>query len=156
MALDQLVWLSLGVVAVVAASAGWWVWRKSRPFASGDVFVASRLSEGNHFFPTQVLITPTTVVQHTPRWIGRLEETIHLAHVASVKIDTGALFSSVLIETSGGAHPIRCAGHATGDATRMRALVERYQNEHYRAGGRRGTSPQDVANGPAGGREGSP
>jgi hypothetical protein len=35
--------------------------------AEGDVFRASRLSAGNHLFPTQVLITPTSVVQHTPR-----------------------------------------------------------------------------------------
>ena len=61
----------------------------------GDVFRASRLSAGNHLFPTQVLITPTSVVQYTPRWIGRQEESIHMAHVASVKIDTGLLLSDV-------------------------------------------------------------
>ena len=92
------------------------VWRKGRPFAPGDVFRASRLSAGNHLFPTQVLITPTSVVQYTPRWIGRQEETIHMAHVASVKIDTGLLLSNVLIETSGGSDSIRCHGHRKGDA----------------------------------------
>jgi hypothetical protein len=129
------IWLAL-VVAVAIGVALWWVWRKGRPFAAGDVFVASRFSEGNYLFPTQVLVTPTTVVQFTPRWIGKQEETIHLAHVSSVKIDTGALFSNVLIETSGGSHPIRCSGHTTGDAARMKALIERYQNDHYLAGGR--------------------
>ena len=73
-----------------------WIWRKGLPFASGDVFRASRLSAGNHLFPTQVQITPTSVVQYTARWIGKQEETIHMAHIASVKIDTGILLSNVL------------------------------------------------------------
>jgi len=108
-----------------------WVWRKGRPFAEGDVFRASRLSAGNHLFPTQVLITPLSVVQYTPRWIGRQEETIHMAHISSVKIDTGLLLSNLLIETSGGSDPIRCHGHHKSDASAMKRLVERYQTEYY-------------------------
>ena len=71
-------------------------------------------------------------MQFTPQWIGKLEETIHMAHVSSVKIDTGILFSDVLIETSGGSHPIRCHGHRKSDAVRMKALIERYQTDYYR------------------------
>src|SRR5947209_10714949 len=112
------------------------VWRKGRPFAPGDVFRASRLSSGNHLFPTQVLITQSSVVQYKPRWIGRQEETIHMAHVASVKIDTKLLFSDVMIETSGGSDPILCHGHRKGDADTMKGLIERYQTESYRGGGR--------------------
>ena len=109
-----------------------WVWVKGRPFASGDVFRASRFSRGNHLFPTQVLITPTSVVQHTPRWIGKREETIHMAHISSVRIDTGLLLSNVLVETSGGSDPIVCHGHRKGDATAMKSLIERYQTDYYR------------------------
>src|SRR5438874_12470547 len=105
---------------------------KGRPFAAGDVFRASRISRGNHLFPTQVLITPTSVVQYTPRWIGRQEESIHMAHISSVKIDTGMLLSDVLIETSGGASPIRCHGHSKQDAIRMKALIEEHQSAYYR------------------------
>jgi hypothetical protein len=54
-----------------------WVWRKGQPFAAGDVFRASRLSAGNRLFPTQVLITPSSVVRYTPQWFGREEQTIH-------------------------------------------------------------------------------
>ena len=110
------------------------MWQKGRPFAQGDVFRASRLSAGNHLFPAQVLITPESVVHYTPRWIGRQEETIHMAHVSSVKIDTGMLFSNVLIETSGGSHPIRCHGHRKGDANAMKQLIGRYQTEYYQKG----------------------
>ena len=46
------------------------LWQKGRPFAPGDVFRASRFSQGSQLFPTQVLISPTSVIQYTPRWIG--------------------------------------------------------------------------------------
>jgi hypothetical protein len=109
------------------------VWRKSRPFAPGDVFRASRFSRGNHLFPTQVLIGPTNVVQYKPQWIGRQEETIHMAHVASVKIDTHLLLSDVDIETSGGTDPIRCHGHRKSDAVQMKDLIERFQTAYYKS-----------------------
>jgi hypothetical protein len=128
-------WTLVAIAAIVLIVL-FWIWRKGRPFSKGDVFRASRLSSGNRIFPTQVLITPGSVVQFTPRWIGRQEETIHMAHVSSVKIDTGVLLSNVLIETSGGSHPIRCHGHRKGDAAAMKGLIERYQTEYYQKGKR--------------------
>jgi len=135
------VW-SLGALAVLLLVVGMWIWRKGRPFAPGEVFLASRLSSGNHLFPTQVLISPTSVVQYTPRWIGRQEQTIHLAHVSSVNIETGFLFSNVFIETSGGSDPIGCHGHKKGDARRMKNLIEQYQTDYYR-----GRTPSPVGGG---------
>ena len=125
-------WWALAIVAAIALLVVFYIARKGRPFAPGDVFRASRLSSGNRIFPTQVAITPTSVVQFTPQWIGKVEETIHMAHVSSVKIDTGVLFSDVLIETSGGSHPILCHGHRKGDAVQMKALIERFQTDYYR------------------------
>ena len=125
-------WWTLAAVAAILVLLGFWIASKGRPFTSGDVFRASRLSSGNRLFPTQVAITPTSVVQFTPQWIGKLEETIHMAHVSSVKIDTGVLFSDVLIETSGGSHPIRCHGPRKKDAVQMKALIERFQTDYYR------------------------
>ena len=124
-------WLLAAAVAVIVVIV-LWAWQRGRPFTSGDVFRASRFSRGNHLFPTQVAITPTSVVQYKPRWFGKQEQTIHLAHVASVNIDTGLLLSNVLIETSGGSDPIACHGHRKGDAVRMKQPIERYQTEHYR------------------------
>ncbi len=126
------VWWILGVAAALGLLVVVLIARKGRPFSTGDVFRASRISSGNRLFPTQVLITPTSVVHFTPQWIGKQEETIHMAHVSSVKIDTGLLFSDVLIETSGGSHPIKCYGHRKGDAIRMKALIEQFQTEYYR------------------------
>jgi hypothetical protein len=126
------IWAAAAIAALFVVAVGAIVWRKGRPFAPGDVFRASRFSSGNHLFPTQVLIAPDSVVQYTPRWVGRHEEVIHMAHVSSVRIDTGILLSDVRIETSGGADPILCHGHRKQDATRIKGLIERYQSEHYR------------------------
>jgi hypothetical protein len=127
-------WWALAAAGAMAAILLVWIWLKGRPFAVGDVFRASRVSSGNHLFPTQVLITPTAVVQYTARWFGRREETIHMAHIASVKVETGMLLSDVFIETSGGTDPIACHGHRKGDAGRMKTLIEQYQTDYYRGG----------------------
>jgi hypothetical protein len=127
-----LLWTGAALAAIVVLLL-FLIWRKGRPFAAGDVFRASRLSSGNRLFPTQVLISPTAVVHFTPEWFGRLEHSMHMAHVASVRIDTNLMFSDVYIETTGGASPIRCHGHSKSDAVRMKQLIERYQTEYYRA-----------------------
>ncbi|HET6491603.1 MAG TPA: hypothetical protein VFG44_01370 [Burkholderiales bacterium] len=124
--------VALAAAAIVAALLllFWW---KGQPFAEGDVFRASRWSRGNRWFPTQVLITPTSVVHYTPELFGRKEQSIHIVHVASVSIDTNLLFSNVIIETSGGATPVTCHGHRKRDAIRMKHLIEQYQTQIYRS-----------------------
>jgi hypothetical protein len=119
---------ALGVVALLVLV----VVKKGQPFTAGDVFRASRLSAGNRLFPTQVAITKDSVIQFKPQWIGHSEEVIHIAHVASVKIATGAMLSDIEIETSGGSDPIRCHGHHKGDAVKMKSLIEQYQGTYYR------------------------
>jgi hypothetical protein len=125
--------VAAGAVAVIVLGAALLVWYKGRPFAAGTVFRASRLSAGNRLLPTQVAITPTNVVHYTPQWFGRYEHSIHMAHVASVGIDTHLVFSDVLIETTGGASPIHCKGHYKSHAVEMKALIERYQTAYYAA-----------------------
>jgi hypothetical protein len=106
--------------------------RKGRPFTTGDVFRASRWSRGNRLFPTQVMVSSTSVVHFTPQWVGRLEHTIHIAHVASVRIDTKLFFSDIFIETSGGVSPISCYGHHKEDAVRIKQLIDQYQSDYFR------------------------
>jgi hypothetical protein len=122
-----------GIVALVILVLVAVVVRKGRPFGTGDVFRASRWSRGNHLFPTQVQVSATAVALYTPQWIGRQEHTIHIAHVASVRIDTNLLFSDVFIETSGGVSPISCYGHYKRDAIRIKQLIDQYQSEYFRA-----------------------
>ena len=143
---SMLLWMVGGGILVVAALFVYLILHRGRKVAGEHVFRASRWSRGNHLFPTQVAITPVSVVHYTPRWFGRREETIHMAHIASVKIETGMVFSDVLIETSGGSDPILCHGHGKGDAARMKDLIEKYQTEYYRGRGGPG-SPVPVETG---------
>jgi hypothetical protein len=121
--------IALGAIILLGAAI---VWMKGRPFTQGEVFRASRLSKGNRLLPTQVLVSPTNVVHYTPQWFGRYEHSIHMAHVASVGIDTHVIFSDVLIETTGGASPIHCKGHYRSHAVRMKHLIEQYQTAYFK------------------------
>jgi len=130
--------MTLGVLilvglAVVFALIVVWVLRKGRLLPGDHVFRASRLSRGNRIFPTQVVITPTSVTHYTPQLVGKLEESIHMSHVASIKIDTNLMFSDVLIETTGGHNPVRCHGHSKGDAIEIKKQIEQFQTAYYRA-----------------------
>ena len=129
----ELVTIALVVVLLGVAFAGMHLYRKSRPLPGAHVFIASRLTSGNRVFPTQVLISPTSVVHYTPHWIGRHEHSINIAHVASVRIDTRLLFSDVFIETTGGQSAIHCRGHRKADAVEMKRLIEQFQTDYYKS-----------------------
>jgi len=125
--------MALGVLVVIAVGIFLYVLRKGRRINGDHVFRASRLGQGNRIFPAQVMISPSSITLYKPQWIGKLEESIHMAHVASIKIDTNLMFSDVFIETSGGQDPIVCHGHTKGDAVEMKRLIERFQSEYYKA-----------------------
>jgi hypothetical protein len=127
------VYIVLIIVVGVFVLIGLWAWIKGRRVAGEHVFLASRWTRGNRLFPSQVVISPSSVTLVQPRWIGKEEESIHLAHVASIKINTHVLFSNVVIETSGGQDPVVCQGHTKGDAVEMKRLIEEFQTAYYRA-----------------------
>jgi hypothetical protein len=122
----------LGVLVGILFLFGLYIWTRNRRLPGDHVFRASRLSKGNRLFPAQVQISQTSITLFRPQWVGKFEESIHMAHVASIKIDTNVIFSNVLIETTGGHHPIVCHGHLKGDATQMKKLIERYQTDYYK------------------------
>jgi hypothetical protein len=105
------------------------------------VFRASRFSRGNLLFPTQVGVTPTAIVHYTPELFGGREQSIHLAHVASVLIDRNLFFADVMIESSGGASPVLCHGHRKRDAIAMKKVIEQFQSGYYRERGTGGDRP---------------
>jgi len=128
---DTLVWIGIGL-AVLLGLVAWYALYKGRRRPGDHVFLASRWTKGNRIFPSQVIITPTSVTMFKPQWIGKIEESLHLAHVASIKIDTNIMFSSVLIETSGGQDPVVLHGHTKGDAVEMKRVIEEYQTGFYK------------------------
>jgi hypothetical protein len=122
--------LVAGALAVVVGVLVLFLWYKGRPLPGEHVFRASRFSRGNLWFPTQVSVTPMAVIHYTPELFGGREHSMHISHVASVLIDRNLFFSDVLIESSGGASPIRCHGHRKADAVEMKRLIEHYQTDH--------------------------
>ena len=117
------------VITLVAIPAAY---RGSRPFtSSAPVFFASRWSKNNLIFPTQVAIDPTSVTRHKVKPIGVQEEAISISQIASVKIDTGLLWSNVIIDSTGGTNPIICHGHLNADARQMQTLIQQYQEDHF-------------------------
>ena len=128
---NTLIWIGVGLV-VLLVLVTWYVIYKGRKRPGEYVYLASRVTKGNRIFPAQVIITSTSVTMLKPQWIGKLEESLHIAHVASIKIDTNIVFSDVLIETTGGQDPIVLHGHTKSDAVKMKAVIEKYQTEYYK------------------------
>jgi hypothetical protein len=104
---------------------GWAInYARNRPFTKEvPVFRASRWTNGNRLWPTQVAVFPNRVVRWTPRLFGHFEETIGADQVASVSVDAGLVFGDVIIETTGGSQPIRCHGHRRRDAEEIRRRI---------------------------------
>jgi hypothetical protein len=128
----EIVGIILLAALALALAAAAFFWAKGRKIPGDHVFRASRFSRGNLWFPTQVAVTPTSVVHFTPEMVGGREHSMHISHIASVMIDRNLFFSDVLIESSGGTSPVRCHGHRKADAVAMKRLIEQYQSEYYR------------------------
>ncbi len=109
-------------------------WGRNRIFTTDvPVFRASRWTEGNRIWPTQVAVFANRVVRFTPRLFGHFEETIAIDQVASVSVDSRLLFGDVVIETTGGSQPIRCHGHRRRDAEEIRRLITEAQTARARS-----------------------
>ena len=92
-----------------------------------ESFKASRFTKGNFLFPTVIEVTDTAVVRRLRRWFTVNEMSIHLQRVASVRIETGLMWSDILIESTGGSDPIASHGHTKSDAKRIKELIEAAQ-----------------------------
>jgi hypothetical protein len=134
---DTTLWWIALIVFVILAAACLFFWMKGRRLPGKHVFRASRMSRGNFLFPTQVAVTEASVVHYTPEIVGGREQSIHIHHISSVMVDRNLFFSDVVIETSGGARPVRCHGHRKRDAVEMKRLIERFQSDYYRGPGER-------------------
>ncbi|AIE83659.1 PH domain-containing protein [Fimbriimonas ginsengisoli] len=99
-----------------------------------ETFKASRLTKGNFLFPTTIEVSEKAVTRRKRSWFSRDEISVSIGKVASVHIQTGLIWSTILIESSGGADPLTSHGHSKGDATRIKELIENYQAEHANLG----------------------
>ena len=140
-------WATVFAGALVLLAALFF-WFKGRRMPGPHVFRASRLSRGNLLFPTQVAVTQASIVHYKPEIVGGREQSMHMAHVASVLIDRNLFFADVMIESSGGASPVRCHGHRKADAVEMKRLIEQFQSDHYRTRGGAQPPPAGASDGP--------
>jgi hypothetical protein len=101
-----------------------------------ETFVASRWTRGNLLFPTVIEVTETAVVRRKRSWFTSNEMSIHLQRIASVHVETGLIWSDILIESTGGTDPVASHGHRKADAQRIKELVEAAQTRQL--------APQDV------------
>ena len=129
---DSPFYWAIAIAALLVILVAWYVLWRGRKRPGQYVYRASRLSKGNRIFPSQVIITPTSITHFHPQVIGKLEKSIHMAHVASIKIDTNIIFSDVFIETTGGHNPIACYGHTKGEALEMKRVIEQFQSDYYK------------------------
>ena len=60
------------------------------------------------------------------------EISIHLSKVASVRIETGLLWSDLTVESTGGSDPLSSHGHTKADARRIKELIEAAQSRGLR------------------------
>ncbi len=101
-----------------------------RIFMPAEVFQASRLTSGNFLFPTMIEVSEKAVTRRKRSWFSRDEISVSIGKVASVHIKTGIIWSSILIESSGGADPLESHGHTKADAIQIKELIENHQAEH--------------------------
>ena len=101
---------------------------------TGRVFTASRFTAGNFLFPVRIEVSRERVARTRSTIFGSSEESIALAKVASVGIQTGVLWADIRIDSTGGSSPIVSHGHSKADAHEMRDLIERFQKESPSAG----------------------
>lgn len=133
---DTTMWWAALIALILFALVMLFFWSKGKRLPGPHVFRASRWSRGNILLPTQVVVSPGSVLHYTPEFFGGREQSIHINHISSVMIDRNLFFSDVMIETSGGTSAVRCHGHRKRDAIRIKELIEQFQSAYYRGGDR--------------------
>jgi hypothetical protein len=94
---------------------------------ASETFQASRWTTDNHLFPTIIEVSDKAVMRRKRSWFSSDEISISIQKVASVHIKTGLIWSTIVIESSGGSDPLTSHGHTKGDARRIKELLEGYQ-----------------------------
>ena len=130
-------WLLSTIVilgGILALLVNYIIWKGRSP--KGDhIFRTSRLTKGNRVFPVYFVVSQTSVTKTQPQWVGKNEESVHIAHISSIEVDTDVIWSTLHIETSGH-NPMICRGLRKGDAVKLKQMIERLQLEHFKGGGR--------------------
>lgn len=101
-----------------------------------ESFQASRWTKGNLFFPTIIEVSEKAVTRRKRTLFSRDEISVSMSKVASVRIQTGLVWSDIRVESSGGSDPLVSHGHTKADAVRIKDLIETYQADFAKSSDR--------------------
>jgi len=88
-----------------------------------ETFTASRLSEGNKVFPSQIIIDNQSLTFKVPSLFSGSEKTIPFSKIASVDIDCPMIgYSTIIIETTGEGS-IRAHGFTKDEVKAMKSQI---------------------------------
>src|SRR5262245_63395481 len=92
-------------------------------------FRASRLTRGNFLFPDILRLEDDCVVRVKRGWFSSDEESIAYPRIASVRVRSGLIFASMLIESSGGTDPMEFRGLTKFSAHEAHELLQQMQKQ---------------------------
>ena len=84
---DTTLWWIALIAVILVALVFLFFWFKGRRLPGPHAFRASRWSRGNMLLPTQVVVSPGSVLHYKPELFGGREQSIHINHISSVLID---------------------------------------------------------------------
>ena len=88
-----------------------------------EIFVASRLTAGNRFFPSKISIDETGVTFKDPGLFSAREKTIPFSKISSVDTDCPFIgFSTIIIETTGEGR-IKAHGFKKNQVLEMKDMI---------------------------------
>ena len=88
-----------------------------------ETFIATRLTEGNRVFPSQIIIDQQGVTLKVPSLFSGNEKTIPFSRISSVDIDSPLVgYSTIIINTTGEGN-IRAHGFTKAEVMRMKAMI---------------------------------
>src|SRR5262245_324526 len=100
---------------------------RSAPMPVLREFKASRLTPGNLVFPDILRLEDDCVVRVKRGWFSSDEESIAYPRIASVRVRSGLIFATMLIESSGGTVPMEFRGLTNGSAHEAHELLQQLQ-----------------------------
>jgi hypothetical protein len=98
----------------------------------GQLYTSSRWTRGNRIFPDTLSVEPDGIHYHKRRLLGSEEEIISYRQISSIRTQNGIMFSTIVIETSGGSQPVSINGLYKSDAKAIKESIQSMQQQSTR------------------------
>ncbi len=91
-------------------------------------FVASRFGGNSFWFPQKIILTDGSVTYVKKNVFSTKEISIPYDQIASVRVQSGMLYSDIFIESTGG-ETIEASGFSKGEARQIKEIITRKMDE---------------------------